>query len=311
MKISSSSNPKPIGDNVFEELKIRNSSIEVFKRELKKEKEKNDALKEQKNAFELQLRSQLDEIQKLKENDAKKNKILNEAKIMFGELNSEKDKLATEKAQIITEVKKLRQQNEELAELFNHQKSEQNEIKQQFFVCQEELERAVQLASGFRQEIDNQEKVNSDLVNQISIERKDRANEQASLEQLGSENKKLMKDLEKLSQELQSVEAQKETIVQEKNNIVIKMDLERQQLISERNKLKEDLQKQVKLNEESLHDFYLKQMESILSEKVEALQQYVKVKLGSIYVILEFRSCAKLISACLFLCKGMGEKNNR
>ena len=149
MKISSSSIPKPIGDNVFEELKIRNSSIEVFKRELKREKEQNDALKEQKNAFELQLKSQLDEIQKLKENDAKKNKILNEAKIMFVELNSEKDKLATEKVQIITEVKKLRQQNEDLAELFNHQNSEQNEIKKQFFVCQEELERAVQLASGF------------------------------------------------------------------------------------------------------------------------------------------------------------------
>jgi hypothetical protein len=100
--------------------------------------------------------------------------------------------------------------------------------------------------------------------------------EKASLEKLENENKKLIKDLEKLSLDLRDSEDKQDRLEQEKNELETFLNTEREQFNLDRSRLKADVDEQRKKNEEFLHDFYLKQLDAIVGEKVAALQNHVK-----------------------------------
>ena len=158
----------------------------------------------------------------------------------------------------------------------HRQKLEHQEIKVQFNICQKELEKALILATKFKEDMDQQEEKNQLLLDQIRIEHKDRANEKASLEKLENENKKLIKDLEKLSVDLRDSEDKQDRLEQEKIELENFLNTERQQFNVDRSRLKADVEEQRQKNDEFVHDFYLKQLDAIVGEKVAALQNHVK-----------------------------------
>ena len=265
---------KGVGIHMLEELKQQNSQeYESIRIQLREEKEKNIALENQSQTYIQQLRTQDGEIQKLKESIGRKDELLSEIKSKWFETtsrwNSEKEKLADE-------LKSARIQSTELSDALHRQKLEHQEIKVQFNICQKELEKALILATRFKEDMDQQEEKNNLLLDQIRIEHKDRANEKASLEKLENENKKLIKDLEKLSLDLRDSEDKQDRLEQEKNELETFLNTEREQFNLDRSRLKADVDEQRKKNEEFLHDFYLKQLDAIVGEKVAALQNHVK-----------------------------------
>ena len=244
---------KGVGIHMLEELKQQNSQeYESIRIQLREEKEKNIALENQSQTYIQQLRTQDGEIQKLKESIGRKDELLSEIKSKWFETtsrwNSEKEKLADE-------LKSARIQSTELSDALHRQKLEHQEIKVQFNICQKELEKALILATRFKEDMDQQEEKNNLLLDQIRIEHKDRANEKASLEKLENENKKLIKDLEKLSLDLRDSEDKQDRLEQEKNELETFLNTEREQFNLDRSRLKADVDEQRKKNEEFLHDF--------------------------------------------------------
>ena len=270
-----------VGIHMLEELKQQNSQeYEEIQIQLREEKELNATLENQSQKYIQQLKTQDSEIQKLKESIGRKDELLAEIKSKWFETtsrwNSEKEKLTTENMKLSDELKIAQRHSTELSHALHRQKLEHQEIKVQFNICQKELEKALVLATGFKEDMDQQEEKNNLLLDQIRIEHKDRANEKASLEKLENENKKLIKDLEKLSLDLRDSEDKQDRLEQEKIELEKFLNTEREQFNLDRSRLKADLEDQRKKNDEFLHDFYLKQLDAIVGEKVAALQNHVK-----------------------------------
>ena len=233
---------------------------------------KNEQLElERKRASELekeslQLRSQIkfqaQEIQKLGNEITQKDNLLLELKSCWAQavqaLNKEREEILAEKTKSEEDFRRL--------------KSEQNEAKNQFYVCQGELEKALLIAAEFKQRLDQDEHIKNELNNQI-IKNKDSTNSQIT--ELVQDNTKLQNELEEMRRRLHSA-------IEDKENYEKLMARERQKFEQERTDFKTtegqmrlESNKKLKSQEESLHAFYLTQMESILSDKIEALQKYV------------------------------------
>ena len=84
-------------------------------------------------------------------------------------------------------------------------KTNQSEIKSQFFLCQSELERALDLAAEFKQRLDEDNKVKDDLQGQISATEDTMHKLQFQLKQFQSKESEMLISQESLTNEVQSL----------------------------------------------------------------------------------------------------------
>jgi chromosome segregation ATPase len=171
-----------------------------------------------------------------------------------------------------TEREELLGQNTKIQDEMNKLKLEQSEFKQQFFVCQDELEKALDLASQFKQKVDQDEQLKQDLLNQLLSERAAKTRENAQITAITEENRQLHGKIDELTRTFSSLGIKATEAIEAKEDYEKRMAFERGQF----DQIKSDLEGQIKANEANLHAFYLTQMESIVSEKVDSLQNYVK-----------------------------------
>jgi hypothetical protein len=230
---------------------------------LEQEQQKNAALAQEQQALRQQLKAQNAEIVRLQKDLSSKDGLLLELKSCWAQavqaLNKEREEILEEKARS--------------EENFARLKSEQNEAKSQFYVCQNELEKALLLASEFKQKLDADDELKTELSAKMAEERQ---NFETRLRLLADERDSAKEDMAQMSRKWQEA-------VQDKENYEKIMARERQGMERERetlrlgyeDRLKNELSSKLKANEESLHAFYLTQMESILSEKIGTLQDYI------------------------------------
>lgn len=216
-----------------------------------------------------------------------KDKVLLELKACWSQvvqaLTGEREELIGQHHQAVEEGKRLKREHEA--------------AKQQFARCQNELGRALELANEFKQKVEEEEHNKQDLVDQLLAERASKnlalATDQAQFEKVLKETKELKSQVEMLEGDKSSLKSKWEEAVCAREEYEKRMaterynfQVEREQLQQKVASLKESMvgnDKQLKATETSLHTFYLSQMESILSEKVDVLQSYVKeweAKLG-------------------------------
>lgn len=163
-------------------------------------------------------------------------------------------------------------------------KLENASAKEQFMVCQDELAKAVQIASDFRQKLTEEEALKQDMLNQLLSERASKS-KQFLVEQ--SKLQKAIEETHKLQQEMNSLKEDNGSLVSANAELSKKFhdkDVDFAQERSEMEKTVDSLRNELnrvqgerKTTESSLHTFYATQMETILSEKIESLQNNVQM----------------------------------
>ena len=252
-----------------EKLKQQYSEkFDAIRQQLQKEKVRNEELVKMVETYGHQIKFQQQEINRIKESELRKDKIVQEVKTVVSKMTYEKDHLINQLSDQDAKIQKL-------VNIVQRQNTDQKDIKEQFSVCQQELSKAIELTQEFERGLNEERKTNQDLVQQIAVERKDRQNEKTSLEQIRCENKQLTENLNANQTRVQDLELQNLNLAKENNELNLQLLSEREEL-SKQKQMKVDIQKQISMENESLHEFYLKQMESIISEKVGTLQQHVK-----------------------------------
>ena len=106
-------------------------------------------------------------------------------------LSLEREKIFAEKSAIEIELKQM--------------KTNQNEIKSQFVLCQSELERALDLAADFKQKLDEDNQVKDDLQGQISATEATMQMLQYQLKQFQNKESEMLISQESLTNEVQSL----------------------------------------------------------------------------------------------------------
>ena len=244
----------------------REGRLEQFTKKNNELEKENEVLKQQLGIYD-------QAVQKLKSDLSEKDRVLMEIKTCW---SSAVETLKKDRQQILNEKAKT-------DEDYRRIKSEQNEAKNQLYICQNELEKALHLASAFKQQSDQDESIKETLKTQILHEREAKEDE---INQLKQNNDTLKKQLDSTLSKLNA-------IIVEKENYEKSMARERQAFEDEKVKLQgifnqeqeklrlqqisaqEEVKFKLKSTEESLHAFYLTQMESIISEKVASLQEYI------------------------------------
>ena len=130
------------------------------------------------------------------------------------------------------EREEMAQQNESLLSELNQLKSDRKSASEQFTSCQLELEKALQLASEFRQKIDEDEKIKQDLLNQLLSERANKAKEivleQGRAQQAIAEANNLKSEMEKMRNQAQDSVTRCQEAVKAKQDYEQTMANERQ-----------------------------------------------------------------------------------
>ena len=242
--------------------------FDAIRQQLQKEKLRNEELVKMIETYGHQIKFQQQEIHRIKESELRKDKIVQEVKTHVSKMTYEKDHLVSQLSDQDAKIQKL-------VIVIQRQNADQKEIKEQFSVCQQELSKAIELTQEFERGLNEERKTNNDLVQQIAVERKDRQNERASLEQIRSENKQMTENMNAIQDRVRDLEMQNLDLAKENNELNLQLLSEREEL-SKQKQMRVDIQKQSSMENESLHEYYLKQMESIISEKVGTLQQHVK-----------------------------------
>jgi len=163
-------------------------------------------------------------------------------------------------------------------------KLENASAKEQFLVCQDELGKAVKIASDFRQKLSEEEAVKQDMLSQLLSERASKSKqlilEQAKQQKTLHEKESLVQEINRLRDDNLSLVNSSAELSKKLHDQDMEFSKERASLektIKELGEEQKSLQKEQKTTESSLHTFYASQMESILSEKIEALQVNVKL----------------------------------
>ena len=229
--------------------------IEVLKSQLEQEKNHNIELEKAVGVLKQQFAHQSLEIKTLNSELVKRNQLISEIKPMW--------------TQAVEELNKQRNAHIKL-------KSEQNEARSQLHKCQNDLEKALKLATEFKQTVDENEEIKKGLEDKVLKQNEANNNEIAQIKQ----------DKTELQEQMKILQTQLEQVIVDKQNYEKVMARERDQFEVEKNHWKSQhdqresdfdnkLKMELRANEESLHAFYVTQMQSIISEKVESLQGHV------------------------------------
>lgn len=151
-------------------------------------------------------------------------------------------------------------------------------------VCQDELAKAVQIASDFRQKLTEEETLKQDMLNQLLSERASKSKqflaEQAKLQKALEDANKLQQDLNTLKEDNASLVNANAELSKKFHDHDLDFAKERSEMEKAIESLRNDLsrvQGERKTTESSLHTFYTTQLESIMSEKIESLQANVQL----------------------------------
>ena len=253
-------------NELLEQEKKRNFELEkevgTCKEHFEYEKRRNSELENEVIALNAQLKLQAQEFQNLKTDAMQKGKIILDLKSRWSGVVQEFNEKLTQTLD----------EKEKFEKAYSKLKSDQNEAQHQLTTCQNELEKAITLALEFKQKIDADEEIKSGLENEMIKQSNASSNE---LEQL-------KKDKTELKHQIGLIQKQLEQVIEEKQNYEKIMARERDQFErgqdhwkSQYEQLKIETNAKLKANEESLHAFYLNQMEQIFDEKVKGIQKHV------------------------------------
>ena len=240
----------------------------------------NQRLREESRKLQEQIDAQNKDIVKLEHEVNAKHKLLSEVKMTWEQavhnLALEREKMLSEKCEIENELGRM--------------KSKEKETMEQFNLCQNQLERALLLAADFKQKLDEDDHERQCLQEQQNAAQETMRKLQLQLKQFQSRENELIASQESLTNDVQRMKRKVEDAMNDKEHYEQVMAREREQMKSEREhlclevkdqqksleaKMRNELQVRLKANEESVHAFYLTQMESLLSEKVASLQEYI------------------------------------
>lgn len=282
-----SNQAKPLNSMGRDQLKLE-TKCEQTEKMLLLEKEgqlhvltvENHRLREESQKLQGQIDTQNKDIVKLEQEVNAKHKLLSEVKLTWEQavhnLALEREKMLSEKSDIENDLCRM--------------KSKEKETMEQFSLCQNELERALLLAADFKQKLDEDDHVRQCLQEQLNAAQETSRKLQLQLKQFQSKEGELIASQESLTNDVQRMKRKVEDATNDKEHYEQVMAREREQMKSEREhlyleatakqksleeKMKIELQVRLKANEESVHAFYLTQMESLLSEKVASLQEYI------------------------------------
>ena len=253
-------------NELLEQEKKRNFELEkevgTCKEHFEYEKRRNSELESEVIALNAQLKLQAQEFQNLKTDAMQKGKIILDLKSRWSGVVQEFNEKLTQTVD----------EKEKFEKAYSKLKSDQNEAQHQLTTCQNELEKAITLALEFKQKIDADEEIKSGLENEIIKQSNANSNELEQLKQ----------DKAELKHQIGLIQKQLEQVIEEKQNYEKIMARERDQFErgqdhwkSQYEQLKIETNAKLKANEESLHAFYLNQMEQIFDEKVKGIQKHV------------------------------------
>ena len=248
-------------------------TTDFLKKALEDETHSRQELEKTVSVLKKQLLDQRDQISLLEKANNEKLQLLLEVKLRWSEVSQQWIKDQQELAH------KLKESHEENTQL----KDENKGAKEQFSICQEELQKALQIATDFKMKLEEEEKIKNDVLNELlsqkTIKVKQLQVEQVKLEEMTNENHALKLHIEQIQNENQLlVTTQADTEAQASNDLskaeenIEKLKLENQELIQKEH----DVKHEKEAIESSLHTFYASQMESILTEKISILQSNVK-----------------------------------
>ena len=205
--------------------------------------------------------------------------------------NNEKLQLLLDVKQRWSEVSRQWEQDQnELKEKISESNSvitrlrdEGKKAKDQFSICQEELQKAVEIATDFKTKLEEEEKLNGDVLNELLSQKSTKAKqlqiEHSKVEELSTENEELKAKLEQLKNESDELANSQKNNNQEISNELLKSKKCIETLTKEKQNLIENvdnIEHERQAIESSLHTFYASQMESILTEKITTLQSNVR-----------------------------------
>ena len=221
----------------------------------------------------------------------------NQCKSKNGQIAS-LEKANNEKLQLLLDVKQrwsevsrqweqdqneLKEKISESNTIITQLRDEGKKAKHQFSICQEELQKAVEIATDFKTKLEEEEKLNGDVLNELLSQKSTKAKqlqvEHNKVEELSNENKELKTKLEQLKNENDELTNSQKNTNQEISEELLKSKKCIEKLTQENQELTENVKNvehERQAIESSLHTFYASQMESILTEKIATLQSNVR-----------------------------------
>ena len=141
-----------------EKLKQQYSEkFDAIRQQLQKEKVRNEELVKMVETYGHQIKFQQQEINRIKESELRKDKIVQEVKTVVSKMTYEKDHLINQLSDQDAKIQKL-------VNIVQRQNTDQKDIKEQFSVCQQELSKAIELTQEFERGLNEERKTNQDLV---------------------------------------------------------------------------------------------------------------------------------------------------
>ena len=297
IKLGESKIPKPkpnqssFLEKEFQEMndfleQVKNSSSEAIAKRLSENVENTTVVEQIKQPEQVKrlettiselkskIRSLEAHISSLEASNEQKQSMLNDLKARWSETLQTWSK---DQQELVEKLKNSRSEADQL-------KLENASAKEQFVVCQDELAKAVQIASDFKQKLSEEESLKQDMLNQLLSERTSKSKqllmEQAKLQAIKDEFQKLSEEASKLRSDNSAIINSNSDLSKKLHDQGLSFDKERTHFEEQITSLKSEvelLMKERTTTESSLHTFYASQMESILSEKIGTLQENVQI----------------------------------
>ena len=254
--------------------KTKKESTDSLKTALKKEIHSRAELENTVLELKIQIQHQSEQITTLEKANNEKLNLLLDVKLKWTEVSQQ----WMESQKDLEE--KLTKSNTEIDQL----NAESQGVKEQFSICQEELQKALKVATDFKTKLEEEEKIKNDVLNELLSQKTSKVKqlqiEQGKLEELKIENKEFMEQIEKLRNEKELLQNSHSDEVHQASTELItakeyidRLTLENQDM----NEKFKTVSHEKQAMESSLHTFYASQMESILTEKISTLQSNVKI----------------------------------
>ena len=149
-------------------------------------------------------------------------------------------------------------------------------------VCQEELAKALQIASEFREKLSEEEGIKQDMLNELLSERSSKTKqlqvEQGKVSELAKENDSLIGKMEKFELEKAALIRENSDASKKSNQDLEKANQSLKNVLLQLDDLRGKMaamQDERSNIETTLHSFYTSQIEEILAEKIDSLQENV------------------------------------